>query len=237
MLASRHSRGVLTPRSADPTAEDVAEFVRLVLGHTPSVGAAFIESMRARGTSLDTVFLQLFAPAARYLGELWQSDIYDFSEVTIALLTLHTYLRELSPEFEQGCQPAAGAAQALLTTSPSDQHTFGLAILREFVQRAGWNVMTEYPNTAEQLVNMARSAPYQVIGISASCDVSIESLATLIQSIRRAAHNPDVHIMVGGRYFLQHPDVVTRVGADSTAQDGRRAVRLLSSLLDTIAMR
>ena len=237
MLASRRSRGAPAPRSPAPTPEDVAEFVRLVLGHAPSAGAAFIETMRARGTSLDAVFLQLFAPAARYLGELWQSDIYDFSEVTIALLTLHTYLRELSPAFEQGCLPAASAPQALLATSPADQHTFGLAILREFVQRAGWNVMTDYPNTAEQLVNMARSAPYQVIGISASCDVSIESLATLIQTIRRAAHNPDLHIMVGGRYFLQHPDVVTRVGADSTAHDGRRAVRLLSSLLDTIAMR
>lgn len=237
LLANEHPSGDMTPDKSTPTAEDVVEFVRLVLSHDPSVGAAFIETIRARGASLEAVFLQLFAPSARYLGELWKSDIYDFTEVTIALLALHTYVRKLSSDFEQGIRPAPHAPSALLATTPAEQHTFGLAILHEFVQRAGWNVVTEYPKTAEQLVNMARNGPYQVIGLSVSCDVPLETLATLIQTLRRATRNPDLHVMVGGRFFLEHPDFTSRVGANSTAQDGRRAVRLLSSLLDTNAMR
>ena len=181
----------MTPRSAAPTSEDVAEFVRLVLGHTPSVGAAFIETMRARGTSLDAVFLQLFAPAARYLGELWQSDIYDFTRGHDRPSHAAHLPTGAVARIRAG-MPTGGqrTRTALLATSPADQHTFGLAILREFVQRAGWNVMTEYPNTAEQLVNMARSAPYHVIGMSASCDVSIESFATLIQNHSKSSAQP-----------------------------------------------
>jgi MerR family transcriptional regulator, light-induced transcriptional regulator len=237
MLANEHASADMAPRNAAPTSEDVAEFVRLVLSHDPSVGAAFIETIRARGVTLDAVFLQLFAPSARYLGELWKSDIYDFTEVTIALLTLHTYVRQLSAEFGQGVRPTPHAPSALLATTPAEQHTFGLMILREFVQRAGWNAVTEHPKTAEELVNMARGASYRVIGLSVSCDVPVETLATLIRTLRRATRNPDLHIMVGGRFFLEHPDFITRVGANSTAQDGRRAVRLLSSLLDTNTMR
>jgi MerR family transcriptional regulator, light-induced transcriptional regulator len=237
MLANERPSRAMTQHDTAPTPEDVVEFVRLILGHDPSVGAAFIETLRARGTSLEAIFLQLFAPSARYLGELWKSDIYDFAEVTIALLALHTYVRQLSSEFELGVRPAPNAPSALLATTPAEQHTFGLAILQEFVQRAGWNVVTEYPKTAEQLINMARKGSYQVIGLSVSCDVPLEALATLIQSLRRAARDPNLHVMVGGRFFVEHPDFTSRVGANSTAQDGRRAVRLLSSLLDTNAMR
>jgi methanogenic corrinoid protein MtbC1 len=237
MLANEQPRAAVVQYDSAPTAEDVIEFVRLVLSHDPSVGAAFIETIRARGTSLEAVFLQLFAPSARYLGELWKSDICDFTDVTIALLTLHTYVRQLSSELAQGVRPAPHAPSALLATTPAEQHTFGLAILQEFVLRAGWNAVTEHPKTAEQLINMARSGSYQLIGLSVSCDVPLEVMATLIQSLRRAARNPDLHVMVGGRFFLEHPDFTSRVGANSTAQDGRRAVRLLSSLLDTNAMR
>jgi methylmalonyl-CoA mutase cobalamin-binding subunit len=153
------------------------------------------------------------------------------------ILALHTNVIQHSSELDQGVRPAALAPTALLVTAPSEQHTFGLAILREFVQSAGWNVVTEYPKTAEQLVNMARSGPYQVIGLSVSCDVPLETLAALIRTIRGAAPNSGVHVMVGGRFFLEHPNFTTRVGADSTAADGRRAIRLFSSLLDTNAVR
>jgi MerR family transcriptional regulator, light-induced transcriptional regulator len=237
MLANEHASANIAPSDAAPTSEDVAEFVRLVLSHDPSVGAAYVETLRDRGVTLDAVFLQLFAPSARYLGELWKADIYDFTEVTIALLALHTYVRQLSPEFGRLIRPTPHAPSALLATMPAEQHTFGLMLLHEFVQRAGWNSVTGCPKTTDELVNMARGASYRVIGLSVSCDVQVETLATLIRTLRRATRNPDLHVMVGGRLFLEHPDFVTRVGANSTAQDGRRAARLLSSLLDTNAMR
>jgi methanogenic corrinoid protein MtbC1 len=236
MLANERTQGTAARKDA-PTAEDVAEFVRLVLTHEPSVGAAFIETLRDRGNSLEAIFIQLFAPSARYLGELWKADIYSFTDVTIGLLALHTYVRQLSPDFGQRNEVSVNAPRALLTPAPADQHIFGLAILREFMQHGGWDVTTEHPKTAEQLVNIARNGPYRVIGLSVGCDLPLENLSTLIQTLRRAIPDPALHIMVGGRFFLENPDFVSRVGADSTAQDGRRAARLLSSLLDTNAMR
>jgi hypothetical protein len=43
--------------------------------------------------------------------------------------------------------------------------------------------------------------------------------------------------MVGGRFFLMHPEAVSGVGADASAQDGRRAVLKVSSLLGTNVLR
>lgn len=236
MLAHEQGRD-LTAQEDALTSEDVAEFVRLVLTHEPSIGAAFIETLRERGSSQQAIFLKLLTPAARYLGELWKADIYTFTDVTIALLALHNYVRDLSSEFDWRTHVSVNAPRALLATSPSDQHTFGVAILSEFLQRSGWDVTVENSRTSEQLVNIARDGPYKMIGLSASCDTPLETLHTLIRSLRRANSHPPPHIMVGGRFFLENPDFVSRVGADSTAQDGSRAARLLSSLLDTNAMR
>lgn len=235
MLTYERKRGRSSRKDA-PTSDDVAEFVRLVLSHDHSVGAAFIETIRSRGNSLEAIFLELFAPSARYLGEQWKADAFTFTDVTIGLLALHTYVRELSPDLDQAPTSAANAPRVLLATSPSDQHIFGLAILREFMEHDGWNVTIQHSKTAEQLVNIARDGPYTAIGLSVGCDVPLENLATLVRTLRRAVRDPALHIMVGGRFFLENPDFVLRVGADSTAQDGRRAARMLSSLLDTNAI-
>jgi MerR family transcriptional regulator, light-induced transcriptional regulator len=192
-------------------------------------------ALRAQGTPLDVVFLRLFAPSARYLGELWQEDICDFADVTIALSLLQQLLRELVPDGE--VEPRPGARRALLVAAPGEQHTFGIFIVQEFFRRAGWQVCGGFPSTIEELVNVAASEPFDVVGLSVSCDASVERLTTVIRTIRRCASNPAFQMMVGGRFFLEHPEFVTRIGADATAPDGRRAVPQLSSLLDTKAMR
>lgn len=53
------------------------------------------------------------------------------------------------------------------------------------------------------------------------------ALAALITRIRKTSANRGVRIFVEGRAFDIESDLVTAVGADATARDGREAVRLL----------
>jgi methanogenic corrinoid protein MtbC1 len=59
----------------------------------------------------------------------------------------------------------------------------------------------------------------------------LDGLAHCIRSVRRASHNPDLYVMVGGPLFLAQPDLVTRVGADAAATDAASAVRQAGGLL------
>lgn len=65
----------------------------------------YVESMGRKGASLETIFLNLFSPAAKYLGKLWEEDICDFADVTIALCRLQQLLRELSAAFRPRRKP------------------------------------------------------------------------------------------------------------------------------------
>jgi MerR family transcriptional regulator, light-induced transcriptional regulator len=206
------------------TTEDVEQFVRLLLAQDIAEAKFFSAEVRARGVPLDLVFLEFFAPAARYLGELWKQDICDFADVTIALSRLQQLLREYSPDFENEVVPAVNARRAFLAVVPGDQHTFGLFVVREFFRRAGWHVCGGVYDTKDELLSVARSEPFDVVGLSIGCDAATGDLADLVRSLKRCASNPAAMVMVGGRFIIEHPELVTSIGADATASDGRGAV-------------
>lgn len=80
-------------------AAGIAEFTACVLSEGAAAALARIDVLRACGMPLSAVYLELLAPSARYLGDLWSDDRCAFTDVTIGLGTLHHILRILSPQF------------------------------------------------------------------------------------------------------------------------------------------
>jgi MerR family transcriptional regulator, light-induced transcriptional regulator len=227
-----HARDAWTPR-----VEDVTEFAGLVLAREAVVASSYVEAARARGASAETLYLELLAPAAWHLGELWTADLCDFTEVTVGLCRLHQVLRELSPSFQDEGGHQAHGRRALLVPVPGDQHTFGLVMVAEFFRRAGWDVWSGPPASAGELVGLVRNEWFAVVGFSTSCDTRLEALASGIHAVRRASRNPSVGVMVGGPVFVEHPELATLIGADATAIDGRQATAQAESLLALFATR
>jgi methanogenic corrinoid protein MtbC1 len=219
------------PTGLHPSAEDVAEFVRLLLDHDTRVAFAFVDAMRAQGSGVETLFLELLAPAARLLGELWKADVCDFTDVTIGLSRLQQLLHELSPAFEDEAARLFSGRQLLLATAPGEQHTLGLMMVEEFFNRSGWDCTSEFGASVEELVKLVRRHHFDVVGLSASCDTLLGGLASAIEAIRKSSRERGVIIMVGGQIFLDRPELAARLGADATAQDGREAVMQLHTLL------
>ncbi len=223
---STHGKKLASDLNIAPsiTVEEVEAFVQVLLKEDVYSAKSFVLAARHRGVPLDIVLLWLFAPAARYLGELWKRDICDFVDVTIALSKLQQLLRDLAPESNEDEFPLAQQRRAFLAVMPGDQHTFGLFIVQEFFRRAGWYVSGGTCDTTEELLNFAHSEAFDVVGLSVSNDAPESALAALVVSLRRSALNRDALMMVGGRLFLENPKLVACVGADATAPDGRRAV-------------
>ncbi|NJK90043.1 MAG: cobalamin B12-binding domain-containing protein [Myxococcales bacterium] len=86
------------------------------------------------------IFLDLLAPVARLLGDLWLIDLCTFTDVTIGLSRLQQLVRELAPAFEDGHDLRGFGHRALLAPAPGEQHTFGMHLVEEFLRRAGWDV-------------------------------------------------------------------------------------------------
>lgn len=240
LLARRGLPGVggdEAARDPAPASDEVREFVRLVLSHDVGVASAYVDALRERGVSLETIYLDLLAPTARLLGDLWSDDLCDFTEVTVGVWRLHQVVRELSPAFRHDLQAAVGGRRALLVAVPGEQHTFGLVLLAEFFRRAGWDVWSGPIGSGEEIQDLVRSEAFGVVGLSLGCSSHVQGLATEIQRIRRASCHRGVGVMVGGSLFLDHPELVGLVGADATAIDGRQATQQAEGLLGLAARR
>jgi methanogenic corrinoid protein MtbC1 len=223
-------------RKAAAATDIVVTFSRNLLRGDIEAATDTVNALRRDGMEISSVFLELFAPSARFLGELWVEDICDFTDVTLALSHMQRMLRELAPEFTE--RPAKGKKappRALLIAAPGDDHGFGIQIVREFFRRAGWEVTGE-ASSYDALLRCTRLERFDVVGLSVTNDASLDGLAAIIRAIRKGAADPGLKVMVGGRFFLEHPGFVKQVGADATAPDGRRAVPRISSLLDTSAL-
>lgn len=222
--------------ASGPSAAEVADFAEIVLEHDVSVALAYVEVLRGRGLTLETLFLHLLAPTARLLGDLWKEDVLTFTDVTVGLTRLQHLLRGLSSPFENEAEHAAHGRRALLAPAPGEQHTFGTLMVEEFFRRASWDVAGG-PRSPDEILHLVRRDWFDVVGLSLSCDVLFDGMSTLVQSIRRVSRNRGVGVLVGGRLFVEHPELVARVGADATAVDGRQAVRQLPQLLGLAAGR
>lgn len=210
----------------------VTDLVSLVLDRGEPEAVAFVEAMHDEGTPAEAIYLNLLAPAARRLGELWECDQCDIAEVTIGLWRLHNTMRELAPAFGRGLDITGRGPRALLVPLPGETHTFGLAMVHEFFCRAGWDAWTGPIGRSDDLRAMVRHDWVDVVGFSMACDDKLDAVRAEIRALRRVSLNPRLGIMVGGPGFTASPSLAAEVGADGTATDGRQAVREAQSLVD-----
>ena len=228
-LVSAHTkRADQGRRVSDGSAVDaarVALFARILIAHEPGIDpSAFVADIRATGTAVQTIYLDLLAPAARHVGALWDDDQCTFFDVTIALGTLHRIMLSLSADFRVEPRKIDPARRILLVQARGGEHTFGLEMVAEFFKRGAWTVDLAPSATDDTLGRVVQADWFTVVGFSVACDPSLDTLAETIQIVRQASSNPEVGILVGGPAFTEHHDNVARVGADGMATDAINAV-------------
>ncbi|WP_224405109.1 B12-binding domain-containing protein [Afifella sp. IM 167] len=217
--------------------EEVREFARLIIGPDFSLARAYVDMARARGLGLETIFLNLMAPTARLLGELWKADDCDFTDVTIGLARLQQLLREFAPAFQGALADCSDGRRVLLAPAPGEQHTFGLFMTEEFFRRSGWQVLSEMDCSPGRIGEIVRSEWFSIVGFSLSGERFLSELAVAIDLVRQNSKNQSIGIMVGGQLFLDQPELVTLVGADVSASDARQAVLHAERMLGAVSMR
>ena len=197
-----------------------------------------IDVFLARGVLIDTIFIELLAPAARHLGEMWDEDEVDFVAVTMGLWRLQEVVRELSARVPvRGGVGDERPRTALFAVMPGDQHSFGTVIVEDVFRRDGWatDLITD-TSTSSLLALVARNS-YDLVGLTVSGDVCADDAPSLINAVRSVSRNPFVGIMVGGSIFTVAPELAVEIGADATAPDALEALVVAHRLVDNFAAR
>ncbi len=237
MLAHQSREPVVGPTSRRPllAGDDRDRFLAMILRDSADASSAFVNGLLDRGVTRETIFLDLLADTARRLGELWEEDRADFTDVTIGLCRLHQVLRAHSSpaiEFGQG----ADAPRVLLTTACADQHVFGVVMVAEFFRRDGWQVWSEPGASRASLNSILAGERFDVLGLSAACSVQPEEVADELKSFRKASRNADMRVLVGGRLFAESPELVSTIGADAAAFDAAAAPTTANELIARVGI-
>lgn len=232
MLVHR-GRAAPPPAAADrrPTPEDVERLCDLLLSRAEGDLTLHLLRFLDEGLTLEGVLVELLTPAARQLGRLWEDDTCDFVEVTMALGRLQAVVRDLCARFGDDSVERRDRS-ILMLPCPGETHVFCLAVLAGIFRESGWDVTTAGHGPGVDPADLVAGEWFDVLGLTLSCDVLFPVLARTIESLRRASLNPALRVLVGGPYFVRHPDHVAMVGADATAEDGRLAPLISESLLE-----
>jgi methanogenic corrinoid protein MtbC1 len=213
------------------TAAEREAFIPLVLTHEVHALLANIEVMLDRGVSVDTIYLDLLAPAARTLGEYWEADRCDFVDVTMGLWRLQHLVHELGQRVPREAIASRPDRRGYFTVYPGDQHSFGVVMIEDFFRRAGWETSSSPTSTLPEILDLVATEWLELIGLTVSFEAHIDTLPATIAALRNKSKNPALLVMVGGRIFTEQPGLAARVGADGTAPDGKQAVLSAEKLL------
>jgi methanogenic corrinoid protein MtbC1 len=212
-------------------ASEVEALAPLALQVEADALLAHIETILARGVTVDTVMVDLLAPTARLLGEFWEDDRCDFVDVTMGLWRLQEVVHEIAARAPADRLHAAGGHRALFASMPGDQHNFGTVVIDEMFRRDGWVADRLSEAQTSDLLKRVGDDWFDMVGLTISCDHHIAELTSIIVALRNVSRNPRICVMVGGRIFSADPERAVLVGADGTAPDAKLALKVAADLV------
>lgn len=212
--------------------QEVLELAHLVLQVDEGPLHERMHSLRERGMAHSHLLLDLLMPVATHLGRLWEHDLCDFQDVTLAIGRLQRLLRHTAPPLPLAYLEGRPARRILLSTCRGEQHTFGLSMVAEFFLQAGWDVVIGYLGTDVSPVQLAREQWFDAVGLSLGSTSMDKEFGRLIESLRKASLNRGVPIIAGGPMFLLHPaEYASRFPVDAIITDASQAPARAEQLL------
>ncbi len=219
-LALMHRDWIRAPSAFVASQQDVESFAAAILADDARAADGLFQRLRARGVGLDALFEGLLAPAARWFGQLWAEDRCDFVDVTVGVNRLRVMLDAYAGTPTQtGCPERC----ALLIATPSESHVFGLDMVAAILRASGWEAVLAIGASARENARTVSQAWYAVAAVTVSVEARLEAAARAIEAVRRASVNRNIAVMAGGKALQGRPDLVARIGADVTADDGPSA--------------
>ena len=217
----------------------ISAFSRLVLSAEETAARRVVNEQKALGLDNSAICLDLLAPTARLLGKMWEDDTATFIEVTVAVGMLNRLLHKCIGEPDD-LHEVDPLRRFLLVIPPDEQHTFGASMVATFLRRARWEVIIARPNTRADLCRLVHNEWFTIVGFSISRREQLQPLVGTIRAVRRASLNKLLRVMVGGAGFQDQPEMIAKVGADTTAVDANQVVKRaehLLALLPDVAVR
>lgn len=205
------------------------EYLHLLLGGYRGAAARLVQDAAERGEPVRELYLQVFQPALREIGRLWQMKQINVAQEHFCSAATQMAMSQLLSRVE----PAEPCRHGVVVACVSGElHDVGARMVADFFDMAGWDAYFCGANTPHgAIVQSVVERSAEAVAISATMACHVHAVQDLIEDIRAESRCARVHIMVGGYPFGVDPAVWRTVGADGTAADADGAVALAGQWL------
>ncbi len=178
-----------------PTKDEITALATVALAQDLTAALALTRGLIGEGLSLESVLMHYVSPAARLLGEYWDTDLHTYTEVTVGMTTLQGVVQTLGPSLKR---EVFDRGLVLLTSAPGEQHTLGLFLLSEFLFQAGWAVDLAPGLSHAEIIDLVSHTRVEMVGLTVSTPKLLGPLARLTAGIKKYSLNREVLVVVGG---------------------------------------
>lgn len=220
------SAGTGSGRKSAPWASRLE--ARLIAGDSGGASAVIDDAVDA-GNDIESVYLDVIAPALVSIGEKWHHKEIDISIEHRATTMVTRLIGQLGG---RASRRGRSRGTVVLGAVEGEMHSVPLLILADIVRLAGYEVSDLGPNTPpESFVNVVKVTDGVVaVGVSvfnqACRDVAARTLAGL-----REAVDDDVVLFAGGAVVADKGDAIS-LGADEWAANARDFVAVLNATVE-----
>ncbi len=179
--------------------------------------------------SANRIYLDIFQPVAYEIGELWQRNRFTVGQEHLATAIIERQMGLLHPYF----QPERQRRRTLVLGSIAGElHRVGVRMVADFFEQDGWQVYYLGATTpVSDFVGMAREVGADLIGISAQMLFHVPQITDVALELGRRGM-AGLPVMVGGRPFIQQPDLYRALNVHFSAANAAAAVTQANQWLD-----
>lgn len=167
---------------------------------------------------------RLFQPALYHIGFLWQCNRISVAQEHLATEISRSILAHIFNWTATSALPTG--RKALFAAVEQDLHVFGLQVVAEAFQIAGWEVQYLGANTPTiALIAQIDNWRPDFVGLSASLAQQLPTLKRAVQLVRAELGGACPSLIVGGRPTNRISGIWRWTGADGWSPDAESAVR------------
>lgn len=177
-------------------------------------------------------YFGLVLPAIQRLDRLWNEDGIDYERVSMAFFTLQLVMRRtLHTPPERDADPQRGLV--CLALLPGGEHDFGLYVVADAFQRAGWAVRVFSGDEGAELLHTLERRDVALLGLSLGNDRELEPAAALVRQARARSRRPSMQVLIGGNILAEPRAQYAFIQADGVAFSAAEAVAFAEAVCGT----
>lgn len=181
-----------------------------------------------RGVSVRDIYLNVFQPAQKEVGRLWQTGAITVAQEHFCTAATQLIMAQLYPRlFAQ----QRSDRRLIAVSVEGDLHEMGLRIVTDLFQTAGWDTIYLGANVpTDSVVQSIATHRPAVVLVSVTMAYHLPTVERLIRRIHSEV-SEDTKVIVGGYPCNVEVSLWQRLGADGFACDADEAIELADRLI------